>query len=122
MTYMTGKAFYTQFHIWKINILSYNSLISAIPSAWKKTIKNAPIELNAIHYDELPHFETNGLIVPVTLITNKSVYWKLVKEITQPPISQIAWNRIFNEEHDNWAHIFKVPYKVTPKYNLSSIK
>ena len=73
-----------------IDILSYNSLVSAIPSSWKRAIKNIPIECNAISFDELPHFDTNGKVIPVTLINNRSVYWKLIKEITQPPISQSA--------------------------------
>ena len=78
------------------------------------------INLSAINYDELPHIDVNDRKLPITLITNKCVYWKLVKKITQPPISQLAWDQLFEEQQNNWAHIFKIPYEVTFETQIQS--
>ena len=104
----------------RIDILSYNSLVSAIPSSWKNEIKKITIEYNAISFNELPHFDSNGKAIPITLMNNKSVYWKLVKNITQKTISLSAWDQIFNEEDNNWQCIFKVPYEVTFETQIQS--
>ena len=105
-----------------IDVLSYNSLVSSIPSSWKRCIKNVPIIPTAISYIELPHFPFNNEDVPITLINNKSVYWKLVRVITQPPISLIAWDTLFDETHNDWSCIFRIPYLVTYDSKIQSFQ
>ena len=109
-----------QFSI-KIDVMRYNSLISAIPSDWKRLLKNAPIHSNAISYDELPHTTINDKSYPVTLISNQSVYWSLIKNITQPPISVQAWELLFGDEID-WSKTFRIPYDVTFDTRLQSFQ
>ena len=62
-----------------------------------------PIHLSATNYDELPHIDVNDRKLLITLITKRYVYWKLVKQITQPPISQLDWDQLFAEKQNNLA-------------------
>ena len=105
----------------QIDILSYNSLTSAIPSIWKRAIKNIPVSSNAISHSELPHLYINKKETPISLISNQSVYWKLITNITQPPISQNAWNSLFGDSI-MWSFIFKIPYEVTYDTKLQSFQ
>ena len=105
----------------QIDILSYNSLISAIPNDFKMAIRNIPVASNAINHSELPHINVNKKEIPLTLISNQCVYWRLIKDITQPPISQISWNSLF-VENINWPCIFKIPYDVTYDTKIQSFQ
>ena len=104
-----------------IDILSYNSIISAIPSDWKQAIRNIPVASNAINHSEQPHFNVNRTETPIFLLSNQCVYWKLIKNITQPPISINAWNSLFGEDIV-WSCVFKIPYAVTYDTQLQSFQ
>ena len=61
----------------------------------------------AISYNELPHFPLNNTDVPI-------------KVITQPPISLVAWNELFNEAENQWSYIFRILYLVTYETKIQS--
>ena len=51
---------------------------------------------------------------------NQTVYWSLVKDITQPPISIRSWDSLFEE--NDWSKIFKIPYNVTFDSRIQSFQ
>ena len=119
--HLRSIAFLEQNFSLKIDILSYNSIVSAIPHEWKQTIKNICIPITAINYIETPHITVNKKETPISLINNRCVYWKMVKNIGQPPISQIAWNSLFGNTIP-WSNIYKIPYEVTYDTKLHSFQ
>ena len=61
---------------WNTNILYINSLLVAIPKAWKAKINN-----NAFIFQEIPCFGLviNKSIIPISNVTSRKVYWDTVK-------------------------------------------
>ena len=105
----------------KIDILSHNSVISAIPDDWKKSIKTIPIHDMAINYEEMPTALINNEPIPITLISNQNVYWCMVDTIAQAPISQRAWYLLFGSGIE-WSRIFRIPYDVTFDTRIQSFQ
>ena len=105
-----------------IDILAHNSLISAILSDWKKCMKNVPINKEAINYEELPHLKLTKKDVPIPLITNRNVYWNLVRIKVQPAKSIPVWNNLLNIDQNEWSTIFRIPYDVLYDTRIQSFQ
>ena len=102
-----------QRHDVNIDILSYSTIINAVPVQWKKILKRSTVCPLAIKFEELPHFKTNTEPTPITLLTNRRVYWKLVDAIVEPPVSIHYWNQNFNLGDNDWKQILSTPYMVS---------
>ena len=100
-------------HNLTINMLAYNSIISAIPKEWKKKILNVQnIEIEIIN-DSIPSFFIRNTHKPIITLKNKDFYTTLIMEKTMPPSSINKWidTYPFLEKY-NWSDI----YKLTNRY------
>ncbi len=96
-----------------IDIMKYNSLISAIPSKWKLTIKHmaTPIEVQNDPEDGIPKLLNRGHILPITSFRNCDFYKMLIKLIFRPPTAISRWCVLYPElETLDWADLFTLPY------------
>jgi hypothetical protein len=89
--------------------MAYNSLIAAIPSSWKRAVKKMTIPGQAVSNKEQPYIQLgNGRLMALGIVTNKDVYWKLVKKKQTEPICTVNWCNRFNMEMEEWKSIFKL--------------
>jgi hypothetical protein len=68
----------------KCDILQYNSLKDAIPKEWRDSVKSMKVQRNAISSEEGLNITINKTPIPITKITNKTIYWHLVGKIQVP--------------------------------------
>jgi hypothetical protein len=105
--FLTVDEIYEIYHV-KVNFLNYNSLKDAIPMEWREKLKTMTIERNAISADEPPYVIINKHNVPIQLITNKTIYWELIKKIQIEPVTKNKWVQQFELHEENWENIFDV--------------
>jgi hypothetical protein len=83
----------------------YNGICSAIPSEWKKLIRNY---VNATNYHVYADYNVTIEDVEKTLIeiTSKVVYWHLVKQIEQRATSETKWEDEsgINFDENDWEY------------------
>jgi hypothetical protein len=84
----------------------YNSLKDAIPGKWRETLKQTRFTRDAISSQENPHIPINNQLIPIHKLSNKMVYWKLVKQKQLPPISIIKWENELKIPENGWECIF----------------
>jgi hypothetical protein len=65
----------------KCNFMKYNTLKDAIPTAWRKILKNTKVAETAISFTEQIHLTIGKSQIPLSKLTNKDVYKVLVNEI-----------------------------------------
>ena len=107
----------------KMNILEYNSIISAIPKSWKQKIRT-----NKTHYtvctSEL-YIELTQKSEPIEIkkLTNKLIYLSLIKNKTSLPTAIEHWINIFPflETH-NWSQTYKLTSTFTKESYLQSFQ
>lgn len=105
-----------------IDIMLYNSVISAIPQSWKKLLKNVPLHVEALQHEEMPHISLNGRMYSIQLIYNKVVYWSFIRHKFTPPISIGTWQTKFSFEAEEWRNIFQIPYRVSFDSQIQSFQ
>ena len=50
--------------------------------------------------------------LPIKYITNKEVYWKLIKQIQIPHVTKIKWESELNIKSKQWGNIFYNSFKI----------
>jgi hypothetical protein len=91
------------------NVLKYNTLKDAIPNSWRQILKTMKIPTEAVSFNEALTLQINKIPKNIAAITNKDVYWILVKnKQKQPIITQKLWNKLQLSE-ENWKNIFTIP-------------
>ena len=98
----------TEFNI-QISPMDYNSLITSIPVKWKRILKKMRIPVQAISNKEQPYLVCSGRLTALGILTNKDVYWELVRKKQTVPICIHKWCNLFNISTEEWKIIFK-PY------------
>ena len=108
-----------------INSMMYNSLIHAIPTPWKKQLKQTGQHLtdaddsisitnqstNVIHLKDIS-FELNK-------ITSNRLYWHIVRKFTKPPVSVDKWISEFPFLNDkDFQNYFLIPNSTTRETKL----
>ena len=63
----------------QVRPMDYNSLISAIPTNWKKALKQMRIPAQAVSSQEQPYIKCSGRLLALGIITNRYVCWKLIR-------------------------------------------
>jgi hypothetical protein len=92
----------------KCDFLKYNKIKDAIPLKWRTILRTMKIPNEAISFEESLHLEINKKTKHIKNITNKDLYWTLIRKKQQKPIiSEKTWN---NQKltYDNWKEIFKI--------------
>ena len=92
----------------KVNFLEYNSLKDSIPKQWREKLRTMRVERNAISSEEPACIIINKHSVPIQLITNKAIYWELIKKIQITPIIKDKWVQLFNLDTDTWEGVFEI--------------
>jgi hypothetical protein len=119
----TGK-FTTHTHLNKkynvtIDIMTLNSIISAIPTKWKKlinsdnNIKNYKVFLDC-------KVDINEQSRKLIEITTKDVYDELINRKATRPTTENTWQEKvgLNFDDSTWALIYRNPYKITREAKL----
>ena len=92
---------------------SVMSLIDAIPSEWRKKLKNRkPIALSNIVCRK-KQLLLNGNPTNFINITQKSVYLELTSRIINFPTAQKSFSYIYPNTKFDWKAIYELPLKVT---------
>ena len=84
---------------------------------WRDKLKTINFHINAISAEEKPFIEIKGKSIPIQLISNKLIYWKLINEIKIPAVTKDKWIQEFNLTNDTWEKYlkFRQLYE-TPRY------
>ena len=96
-----------------IDIMKYNSLISAIPKQWRQKIKeDSNINNYVIYLDG--KVMLNDIPKKLIELTSVEIYKHLIKQKARRPTSEETWERHvglgFTE--DDWATIYHIPYSI----------
>jgi hypothetical protein len=94
-----------------INLMSYNSLIKAIPNTWKHLMLNRPI-CNKLRDSETCIIVNNARVC-MDMVKSHMLYRHFVHALIKPPASIDKWGSEFvflNDE--DFANFFELPYKV----------
>ena len=90
------------------NFLQYNAIKAAIPFTWRQKLKTMKIPRETIHINEEYMININNSLIPLQKITNKHLYWKLVKAKQTEPIIKDKWNTEFGILNKDWTQIFTI--------------
>ena len=106
----------------KTNFLIYYSLKDAIPMEWRKKLKTSVVSRDAISSEELPSLSIKTNIkIPITVVSNRDVYWMLTKRKQIEPTCKLTWNLTFKVEN-RWSTIFTLPFKTVRETRIQSFQ
>ncbi len=110
-----------------IDIMKYNSLVSAIPQKWKTVLKclPKPIEYQYVPLEDqcVPKLYYKHKLIPVTFLRNKDFYSHVVDTHFKPPTAIDKWCTLFVECNEfDWKEIYCLPYKVVRSTKLQSFQ
>jgi hypothetical protein len=90
------------------NIMQYNQLKDAIPKEWREKLKTMKVPRNIFQENEELYMRINKQNMPINLITNKDIYWKIIKKIQLPHITKEKWENELNLNAKDWAYYFQI--------------
>ena len=96
----------------KCDFMKYNSLKDSIPKEWRDKLKTATVSRNDINIkDDLTlNFGTHSL--SIKYISNREVYWKLIKQIQISHVTKTKWESELNINPEKWEKIFYNSFKI----------
>ena len=101
-----------------LDILTYNSLKSAIPTDWRKAIKNSTDTVvkpkNQIYI--------NGFLKDIKVLESRDVYSEFVRNERKKPAAVSRWETIYENVNFEWEHIFTIPYMSARDTKLQSLQ
>ena len=106
-TFLTSQEIENKYNL-KCNALSYNSLKDAIPATWRKIVKTMNISVNCISFDEQIHLKVGKIYKPISLVTNKEIYWTFVNKIQEEPIIINKLSQTLKIENTQWEKVFTI--------------
>ena len=110
----------------QLSTLSYNSLVSAIPGAWKKQLRskcNQVLIQMAKERPTEPEVKSNGKMISLQKITTKNIYQILVDKKIEEGTAIEKWVNRFPILNDaEWKEIYKRGFKVTTEPYLQSFQ
>ena len=104
-TFLTGNELNQKYGI-KCDILKYNALKNVIPPDWRRKLKTLIIPREATNVQEICTININKTCTPLHMITNKHLYWTLIKEKQTTPIIQLKWEEELGIEESEWTQVF----------------
>jgi exonuclease III len=107
-SFLTPKDLKEKYNI-KINILNYTALKDAVPKKWRQSLKTMKIPSNAISFKEQIHIKIGKNDKPLNNITNKDLYWVLVRNIQEEPIYKAKLQFELKIKEEEWPIIYKIP-------------
>jgi hypothetical protein len=108
-TFLTSQEIENKFNV-KCNILKYNALKDAIPLNWRKKLKTMQVPIEAISFEEQLNLKINNIPKNINTITNKDLYWILIRKKKEKAIVIDSLGKTYNIEEETWKIIFKIPH------------
>jgi hypothetical protein len=99
-------------HNFRGQVLQYNSLKDSIPKEWRERLKTMKVPRDAINIQEGLYMNIEKHDLPLKYITNRQVYWKIVKTIQLPHVTNIKWETELNINKKKWVNIFYNSFKI----------
>jgi hypothetical protein len=93
----------------KCDVMKYNSLKYAIPRDWREKLKNMEVDRDSIQASDNLYIEIEKQWIPLNLLTNKLVYWKMINKIKISHITKDKWETELNMQEGCWKSIFSIP-------------
>lgn len=123
----TGRLLeYNQFKdLFKIKVMMYNSVISAIPKDWKSLLlsKVPYLNLKKMRLNDEPQVKIKHCFKTLATISNKQIYNELIVRKCKPPTSLQTWIEAYPFlETANWDNIFELPFKIIKEPYLQSFQ
>jgi hypothetical protein len=97
----------------KCDILLYNALKDVIPTEWRKEIKLMTVPRDAVSFKESIYIKIGKNDKSLTKITNKDLYWILVRKKQIKPIFMDKLQQELGIAEDEWETILKMPKCIT---------
>jgi hypothetical protein len=72
-------------------VMEYNSLKDSIPRTWREKLKTEDVCKEMIPDDGAVFVELNKQNIQVNYVSNKEIYWKLIKQIQLPHVTKEKW-------------------------------
>ena len=92
------------------NYFKWVQIKNAIPSDWKRVVRNSIPTPNTLHLDQ--HLNKGVKMIPLGNLDSKAFYSMFVDKIAKKPTSQKYFSRLFGPEIQ-WENIYMLPYSVT---------
>jgi hypothetical protein len=108
-TFLTAQEIENKYNV-KCNILKYNALKDAIPLDWRKKLKTMQVSAEAISFEEHLNLKINNIPKSIKTITNKDLYWTLIKKKQEKAIIIDSIGKTLNIDENTWKIIFKIPH------------
>ena len=104
----------------KFTGLEYESIISAIPNIWKKTIKE--INKDSIHISPYVAIRANNTYKKLCETDTKEIYWIMIEKIGERATSEKSWKdeTELNLTQEDWQTIYCSAYKVPTDAKLNT--
>jgi hypothetical protein len=96
----------------KCNILSFNALKDAIPVKWRKSIKTMKVPREAVSIKEDIFIRIGKNDKNIKNITNKDLYWTLVRHKQIKPIFMEKLQQELGIAEDEWEAILTIPKNI----------
>jgi hypothetical protein len=108
----------------RIQTLEYNSLKSAIPSKWKKIMKEKKTEITDIIPNHDCTLTFDKLTKTLDKVTTKDAYKILLTQNSQRPTSEKKWmeTEMSHIDNDEWTNIYQSASKLTTDTKLQTFQ
>jgi hypothetical protein len=93
----------------KCNVMTYNALKDAIPYEWRKMLKTMKILPETLDFKETIQININKKPKILNKLTNKDIYWILIKNIEEKSIIIDKYKIQLGIEEKRWKTIFTIP-------------
>jgi hypothetical protein len=92
--------------------MKYNSLKDSLPNKWRETLKTHNVDRNEITIQDELTLNLGNYSLPIKYISNKEVYWKLIRQIQVPHVTKEKWENELNINPEKWGNIFYNSFKI----------
>ena len=116
---MSREVLQTKYSV-RIDVMKYNSIISAIPKKWLHFLKDTPTQIFK-KVDELK-LKTNKLEKDVSKLKCKDFYWHFVCNKYVKPNCTKKWEELYPALNFEWEHIYMIPTQVARETALQSFQ
>lgn len=100
----------------RINCLSYQGIISTIPAAWKRLLRN--VNRRELQIQNEVQCTFGDKIFPLIKLRSRHVYDRLMENKAKPT-SEKKWER--EGYYMNWNKVYEIPYGCTMSTRLQSL-
>ena len=119
--FLTREEIEAKYNI-QCSIMYHNSLITSIPSGWKKMIKGQ--EINASMREDKCNLtlKIDKNLTNIKDIPCRMIYWAEIHKISKRPTSYDKWELEYDYTHFDWQTIAKIPFKSARETSLQSLQ